>query len=156
MWFLILKTVHVLSAIVLLGTGFGTAFHLWATHRRGDVRAIAAAARNTVLADWLFTAPSGVVQPVTGIALARAGGYDLDSSWLVAAYALYALAGLCWLVVVWLQLRVAAISAACAKGNSKLPPAYFSAMRTWFWLGWPGFLGLIVVAWLMVAKPALW
>jgi uncharacterized membrane protein len=44
MWFLILKTLHILSAIVLLGTGFGTAFHFWATHLRGDPRAIAAAA----------------------------------------------------------------------------------------------------------------
>jgi uncharacterized membrane protein len=156
MWFLLLKTVHILSAIVLLGTGFGTAFHLWATHRRGDVRAIASAARNTVLADWLFIATSGVMQPVTGIALARAGGYDLAASWLLAAYALYALAGICWLAVVWLQLRVAAISAACAKENARLPPAYFRAMRIWFMLGWPGFLGLILVVWLMVAKPALW
>ena len=29
-------------------------------------------------------------------------------------------------------------------------------MTAWFWLGWPAFLGLIAVFWLMVAKPVLW
>jgi uncharacterized membrane protein len=156
MWLPILKTLHILSAMVLLGTGFGTAFHLWATHRRGDPRAIASAARTTVLADWLFTASSGLAQPVTGVALALAGGYDLGSSWLVAAYVLYAIAGVCWLKVVQLQLRIARIAAACVKEDAALPPAYFEAMRAWFVLGWPAFLGLIVVVALMVAKPVLW
>ena len=156
MWFLILKTVHILSAIVLLGTGLGTAFHLWITHLHGDPCAIATAARNTVLADWLFTATSGVAQPITGVALAVSAGYDLRSSWLVMAYALYAVAGICWLKVVLLQLRVARIAAACVAENKSLPPDYFQAMRVWFVLGLPAFLGLIAVVWLMVAKPALW
>jgi len=156
MCFLILKTLHILSAIVLLGTGLGTAFHLWVTHRRGEARAIASAARTTVLADWLFTATSGVVQPVIGVALALTAGYDLRSPWLVATYVLYAIAGACWLKVVLLQLRIARIAAACVKENAALPPAYFQAMRVWFVLGWPAFLGLIAVVWLMVAKPVLW
>jgi uncharacterized membrane protein len=29
-------------------------------------------------------------------------------------------------------------------------------MRLWFALGWPAFIGLIVVFWLMVARPELW
>src|SRR5262249_22724245 len=100
MWFPILKTLPILSAIFPFGAGLGTAFHLWFTHRGGDPRAIASAARTTVLADWLFTATSGVVQPVTGVALALNAGYDLRSSWLVATYVLYAIAGACWLKVV--------------------------------------------------------
>ena len=139
---------------MLTGTLLGTAFHLWATHRRGDARAIARAARATVLADWLFTATSGLAQPETGVALLA--GYDLRSSWLVAPYVLYAIAGVCWLKVVQLQLRIARIAATCLKEDAALPPAYFQAMRAWFVLGWPAFLGLIVVVWLMVAKPVLW
>jgi uncharacterized membrane protein len=57
---------------------------------------------------------------------------------------------------VQLQLRVARIAAACMAEGTALPPAYFQAMRVWFVLGWPAFLGLIVVVWLMVAKPVLW
>jgi uncharacterized membrane protein len=154
--FALLKTIHVLSATILFGTGLGTAFHLWMTHRGGDARAIAAAARNTVIADWLFTAPAAILQPVSGAGLIALAGYDPTESWLVAAYALYLLAGACWLVVVVLQLRVRRIAERCVREQSPLPSAYYRAMRAWFWLGWPAFLALIAVFWLMVAKPVLW
>src|ERR1700751_63907 len=97
MAFLFLKTLHILSATLLFGTGLGTAFHMWATHLRGDVRAIAVTTRNVVLADWLFIAASGVVQPVTGAGLVLMARYDPHASWLVMTYALYVLAGACWL-----------------------------------------------------------
>lgn len=154
--YLLLKTVHVLSATVLFGTGLGTAFHMWATHLRGDPRAIAQTARNVVLADWLFTATSGVVQPASGLALAVVAGFDPLEPWLLAAYALYALAAACWIVVVRLQIRVAAIARRSVAEGTPLPPAYHRAMRAWFALGWPAFLGLVAVFWLMIAKPALW
>ena len=67
----LLKTAHILSATVLFGTGLGTAFHGLASNLRGDLRAIVAANKNVVLADWLFTTPAVVVQPVTGVLLAR-------------------------------------------------------------------------------------
>ena len=108
--YLLLKTLHVLSATVLFGTGLGTAFHMWVTHRRGDVRAIAVTAANVVQADFLFTTPAGIVQPVSGFAMMWLAGFDPLAPWLVASYALYALAGLCWLPVVAIQLRVARIA----------------------------------------------
>ena len=154
--FALLKTVHVLSAMLLFGTGLGTAFHLWATHVRGEAGAIALAARNTVLADWLFTATSGVVQPATGIALVVAAGYDPAASWLVASYGLYVVAGGCWLAVVRLQLRVARLAGHAAAGGLPLPAEYHSAMRAWLRLGWPAFFALLGTVWLMVAKPELW
>lgn len=156
MEFMILKTAHVLSSTLLFGTGLGTAFHMWATHRRGDVRAIASTARNVVLADWLFTASSGAVQPVTGFAMAQIAGYDLASPWLVLAYCAYGVAGACWLMVVRIQMRVARLAASCAAGGMPLPTEYHQAMRAWFWLGWPAFILLIGAFWLMVAKPQLW
>ncbi len=154
--FLLLKTIHILSATILFGTGLGTAFHMWTAHVRGDARAIAIVARNVVLADWLFTTTAGVVQPVSGFMLAREAGYDMAASWLVATYACYILAGLCWIPVVGLQIKVARFAAAAADQDVPLPDAYYRAMRAWFWLGWPAFLALIVVFWLMVAKPDLW
>ncbi len=154
--FELLKFAHILSSTLLFGTGLGTAFHMWATHLRGDVEAIAATVRNVVLADWLFTATSGIVQPVTGIALVIMAGYDPASSWLVATYWLYLLAGACWLVVVRLQIRIARIAAECAREDAPLPLAYAHAMRAWFWLGCPAFLALVGVFWLMVSKPDLW
>jgi len=54
---LLLKTVHVVSAALLFGTGRGMAFFVFMAYRGRDVRAIAVTTRNVVLADWLFTAP---------------------------------------------------------------------------------------------------
>jgi uncharacterized membrane protein len=156
MMFLVLKTLHILSATLLFGTGLGTAFHMWMTHLRGDVRAIATTARNVVLADWLFTTTSGIAQPVTGVALVVMTGYDPTESWLLVTYGLYLLAGACWLHVVALQIRVARIAERCVADGTPLPPEYLRAMHIWFWLGWPAFIALVGAYWLMVAKPELW
>lgn len=150
--YFILKTLHILSAAVLFGTGLGTAFHMWMTHKSGDVRAIARAARNTVLADWLFTTPAVVAQPLTGVLLIQTVGYDPMADWLVASYILYAVAGLCWLPVVWLQIRVAAVARSAVENNTSLPPQYGRYMAAWFWLGWPAFGAVIAIVWLMVSR----
>ena len=74
---------------MLFGTGLGTAFHGLASNLRGDLRAIVVGNRNVVLADWLFTTPAVIVQPVTGVLLALDQGWPLDTPWLLAAIALY-------------------------------------------------------------------
>ena len=152
----VLKFVHIVSATLLFGTGFGTAFFLWMSHRSGNVAAIASAARLSVLADELFTTPAVIVQPLSGIALMHLVGYSLHSSWLQVAIALYLLAGACWLPVVVLQLRVRDLSAAALRTAGPLPPAYYRYMRWWFALGWPAFLSVLGAFWLMIAKPDLW
>ena len=154
--YLWLKWLHVLSSTVLFGTGLGTAFQMWSAHTRGDVRGIAVVARNVVRADWLFTLPAGVVQPVTGLMLAMRAGIDLSISWLVATYLLYALAFVCWVPVVVLQIRARDLAAQAADANRPLPAEYHRAMRLWFVLGWPAFIALLVVFLLMIAKPDLW
>ncbi|MBL8674590.1 MAG: DUF2269 family protein, partial [Rhodospirillales bacterium] len=69
----------------------------------------------------------------------------------------YALAFACWAPVVVLQIRARDLAAAAAAAASApLPPEYHRVMRRWFALGWPAFLALVVVYWLMVAKPILW
>ena len=156
MIFLLIKFIHILSSTVLFGTGLGTAFHMWMVHRRRDVGAIAVTARNVVLADWLFTASAGLLQPASGVTMMVMAGYEPGEPWLVVTYGLYLVAGGCWLVVVRLQLRIAEITRHCAEAKLPLPPAYDRAMQAWFWLGWPAFISLIAIFWLMVTKPTLW
>ena len=150
-----LKFAHVISSTVLFGTGVGTAFFMWMSHRSGHVVTIANAARVTVLADWLFTTPAVIAQPLSGIALMRLVGYPPSTSWLVLSIVLYLLAGACWLPVVVLQLRVRDLSAAAAREGTALPLAYHRYMRWWFALGWPAFLAVLGAFWLMIAKPNL-
>ncbi len=150
----ILKTVHIVSSTVLFGTGLGTAFHFWLAHRSGRVEAIAVAARSTVIADFAFTTPAAIVQPLSGLALALMAGFPLASTWILASIGLYVVAGACWIPVVVIQVRMRDLAQRCLREGSALPPAYFRLANAWFVLGWPAFAALVAVFWLMVAKPA--
>lgn len=154
--YLLLKTLHIVSSTLLFGTGLGTAFFMGFTHRTGHVQAIATAARLTVLADLCFTTPAVIVQPWSGYLLMRQTGLDLQAAWLQAAIGLYVLTGACWLPVVWLQWRARGLAQAAVDTGEPLPPLYYRYMRIWFALGWPAFLAVLMIFWLMVAKPPLW
>jgi uncharacterized membrane protein len=147
------KTVHILSAAVLFGTGLGTAWFMWRADRTGEAVTIAATARNVVIADWLFTLPAVIVQPVSGIWLVVMAEYSPTETWLMWTYGLYLAAGACWLPVVWLQIRMRDVAAAAAADGRPLPALYRRHARTWGALGWPAFTAVILIVYLMVAKP---
>ena len=151
--YLLVKTVHILSATVLFGTGLGIAFFFLMGLRSGDSAGAYVAARTTVVADMLFTLTAGIVQPLSGFWLIHLAGYDPFAPWLVWTYALYLLALACWLPVVWLQLRLRDMLAAKVRGEAIDEARFRRLFRWWFALGWPAFLGLVTVFWLMVAKP---
>lgn len=150
----LLKTLHILSATVLLGTGGGIAFFMWMAHRSANVPTIAAVSRLVVLADWCFTAPAVVVQFASGLLLAGLAGFPLDSPWLLASIILFFFVGACWLPVVWLQIRARDLAIDAGRTGTPLPPQYHRAMRWWFALGWPAFTAVVAIVYLMVKKPA--
>lgn len=152
--YLAIKWLHILSATLMFGTGFGTAFYMFFVNRSGSVPAIAVVTRLVARADWWFTTPAVIVQPLSGYYMARLAGYPLVTGWIVWSFALYALAGLCWLPVVWLQLRMRDMAAQAAADGAPLPPRYRAFERVWVALGFPAFGALLVVYWLMVHKPA--
>lgn len=153
--YLLLRLVHILSAAILLGTGLGTAFFMWRANRAGDLAAIAITARNVVLADWLFTAPAVLVQPITGFLLLREAGWELTEGWILLSLVLYAITGACWLPVVWLQTRMRDLAVKSLAAGLQLPSLYHRYMRIWFTLGWPAFASVLTIFALMVIKPAL-
>lgn len=149
-----LKVLHVLSATILFGTGIGIAFFKWTADRSRNVEAIKVVSERVVLADWTFTAPAVVLQALTGIMLARTAGFPLTSGWLLHAIVLYAIAGACWLPVVWLQIRMRDLARTAARAQSPLDARYWRYARIWFWLGVPGFSAVVGIFALMVLKPA--
>lgn len=152
--YLVVKWVHVLSSTLLFGTGLGIAFFMWMAHRRGDARLIAQTARVVVIADACFTAPAVVVQLATGLWMVHRLGLPLEIYWLRMALILYIVVGACWLPVLWLQMRARDLAHRADAAAQPLPSQYFAIMRWWFWLGWPAFLGVMWIFWLMVSKPA--
>ena len=150
--YLLIKTLHVLSGTILFGTGLGIAFFFWSS-RQSDDHARLFAARTTVLADFLFTLPAVILQPLTGAWLIFGGGFDPRAPWILISLGLYTLAGLCWIPVVWLQMKLKRMLEAKVAGREFDERAYERLRRIWFLLGWPAFLALVVVFWLMVSKP---
>jgi len=152
--YLIVKWLHIVSSVLLVGTGFGTAFYLFFANRSGDVRAIAVVARLVVRADTWFTTPAVIFQPLSGVWLAHQAGWPLNGGWIAVAVLLFAFAGACWLPVLWLQLRMRDIAQECARDGRALPPRYWQLARRWEWLGYPAFAAMLAVFALMTLKPA--
>ena len=153
MLYLTLKYAHVVGAVVLLGTGGGIAFFMLMAHRTGEAAHVAMTAQTVVVADTIFTATAVVVQPVTGLLLAREVGYPLSEPWIVASVALYLLAGAAWLPVVVIQIRMRDLARAAAANGAALGADYHALFRRWFVLGFPGFGAVVAILWLMIAKP---
>lgn len=150
-----LKFLHVLGAIVILGTGTGIAFFMLMAHRSGDVAFIARTAGVVVIADMLFTASAVVLQPVTGWALMQMTSSTFGELWLQSALILYGVAGLFWIPVVFMQIEMRNLARQSLVENAPLPPRYHTLFRRWFLFGFPGFGSVIAILWLMIAKPQL-
>ena len=152
----LLKVAHILSAAVILGTGFGIAFFTWFGYRSalrsGKIEVLRATLRLTVTADAFLTAPAVAFQVASGIALLLAFGWPLVSPWSIAVWSLFLLAGACWLPVLKLQVLLRD-EAERAASSAELPAHFHVLFRWWFALGVPAFAAVIGIYWLMVAKP---
>jgi len=154
MLFLFLKTIHVLSATVLFGTGLGTAYYMWRADRSGRPETVAAVSELVVSADWWLTTPAVVLQPFTGFWLMTLAGYPISQFWIWASLAMFFVAGACWLPVVRLQIRMARLARQAVESKQPLPAEYHRAMRQWVALGWPAFVAMIAAFFLMVFRPS--
>lgn len=156
MEYVVLKWVHILSATILFGAGVGSAFHLFASSVRRRVGGVAASARNVVLADWMLTTPTAILQPVTGVALVHKLGLSFATPWVAWSIGLYAVAIACWLPVVVMQIRMQKLAEAAELRGAPVPSAYDRLFHRWTALGIAAFLAFLLVFWLMVAKSLPW
>ncbi len=145
--YLWIKLVHILSATILFGTGLGTAFFMFNAYRSKNDQAMRITTRTVVMADWLFTTPAIVIQLATGLWLTRKLNIPFDSSWFIVVISLYALVGICWIPVVWIQIRIRNL---IADGESR--DSYQKLMRVWLVLGVPAFSSIILIFYLMVSR----
>jgi uncharacterized membrane protein len=153
--FLLIKTLHIIGATVLFGTGAGIAFFMLMANRTKDPALIAHVAGAVVVADLLFTASAVVVQPLTGLALAGFEGQPLTHGWIGLSLILYLVTGAFWLPVVFIQLRMRDLARTAAAQGAPLPALYHRLYRVWFAFGFPAFAAVLGIIWLMVAKPNL-
>jgi uncharacterized membrane protein len=151
--YLLLKYIHVLGGIVILGTGTGIAFFMLMAHRSGDIAFIARTAGVVVLADFVFTATAVIAQPITGFLLLSHAGHGLADFWVMLSIGLYILTGFLWLPVVWMQRCMRVLAEQAVETGTPLPDRYYRLFKLWFVFGIPGFGSVLAIVWLMIAKP---
>lgn len=156
MLFLTLKLLHILSVIILFGLGLGTVFYKIMADRSENVAVIAMTSKHVVLADWYFTTPTVLIQPITGMLMAKELGMTLTETWLIYTYVLYILTGLCWLPVVVLQIWMRDLAMVADAENKPLTYLYHYYSRIWMWLGVPAFFAMIIITMIMVFHRHLW
>jgi uncharacterized membrane protein len=153
--YVLLQILHILSSAVLFGAALGSAYYALRAWRSGELLVIASTFRYRVSADWLFIVSSALLLPSSGLALAYVAGWPLNQLWLLWSMGLFVLAGVCWLPVLWLQMRVRDMAALALAGGTPLPALARRYMGLWCAFSCPAFAVLLVIFWLMVAKPML-
>jgi uncharacterized membrane protein len=121
--------------------------------KSGDLNHIAITNRHVVLADWLFTTPTVIIQPLTGLWMLYLSQLPLTTPWVMMSLILFAIAGACWLPVVWMQIQMRNMANTAVENQKELPELYWKYTRRWFWLGVPAFIAMVLVVLLMVLKP---
>lgn len=148
-----LKWLHILGAIVLIGTGAGIAFFMVMAQRTGNVIVIAHTASIVVIADWLFTASAAIIQPITGTLLAWENGWELSEPWILWAIGLYVFVGVFWLPVIWIQHKLRHLAQEALAAGEPLSAQYYRLFRIWLACGFPAFFAILGIFWLMVSRP---
>ena len=152
--YVIVKWLHIVSSTLLFGTGVGSAFYMLAASLGREPRVVHWTVRHVVIADWMFTLPTVLLQPITGLYLVERAGLSLQTRWIYWSIVLYVLAGLCWVPVVWMQMRMRDMAEASSERGAALDRAYAKYLQAWIGLGAVAFCSLVLVFYLMVAKPA--
>lgn len=156
MLYIWLKFIHILSSTILFGTGVGTASVMLYGYFQPNMHAKLAIYRYVALVDWFFTGISGVIQPITGLAMVYVVGYTLHMFWLFMSIIGYSIAAICWFAAVNYQLKIRDITAIALQYNQDLPNEYYKYFSYWFIVGWPAFISLIGVFFLMTLKPGFY
>ncbi len=150
--YLWLKFLHILSAVVVTGTGAGIAFFMFMANRSNNPQAIYVTARHVILGDWIFTTPAVLTQLVTGLLLMENRGYSFSSPWFYWVIGLFIFIGLCWLPVLRIQYRLRDMAEVMA-ARGEVVPHFKKQIRLWTLLGIPAFSAILVIFWLMIFKP---
>jgi len=144
----ILKLIHIISATLMIGAGLGSAFYLFLSYKRFEASTLKDVLKLVVLADTVFTAPSVIIQFVTGMMLSNLVNLTgTDWFWLVLAVSGVVL--VMWLRAAFLQIKLRKM----LERENEITSEFHRLMKVWFYLGVPSFLGALYLYYLMVYKP---
>ncbi|WP_295401633.1 DUF2269 family protein [uncultured Thiocystis sp.] len=154
MAYALLKTLHVLGVVLLLGNVIVTLLWKLAANRTGEPRAIAFVQRLVTLTDWWFTVGGVALIILGGYGAALVAGLDLLAvRWLLWGQVLFGLSGLLWVgILIPAQIRQARQARDFAAGG-EIPASDWRDARRWTGWGILAIVPLLGALWLMIAKP---
>ena len=133
--YLLLKTVHLVGAVLFIGNIVVTGWWKFMADATRDARIIGFAQRQVTLTDWIFTLGGVVLVAIGGIGNAALHGMPLDTPWLALGSILFTASGIIWVaVLIPLQMRLGRMARGFAHGGP-IPPAYWRAEKLWACFG---------------------
>ena len=149
----VLKFLHVLGVVILLGNVTITAFWKVFADISRIPAVIAHAQDGVIFADWIFTLSGIVLILVGGFGAAYVAGMPIfGSRWLVLGESLFAVSGLVWIIVL-IPLQIRQASAARAfRQTGEIPERYWRQARAWLVWGVVATVPLVAAIYVMIAK----
>jgi uncharacterized membrane protein len=149
----ILKFLHVLGVLLLVGNVTITAYWKVFADRTRDPSLVAHSQRAVIYADWFFTLPGIILILVGGYGMVLHAGLDpFGSAWLIWGQVLFLVSGLIWLsILVPAQIRQSRIARSFTAG-SQVPESYWRDGRLWLMWGIAATVPLIAAIYVMIDK----
>ena len=149
-WILLLKLLHILSAVVAVGANLTYAF--WIRRAERDPQHLAWVIGTIRRLDNRIATPSYVVVLITGLLMVFGGYFSFGMSWIQLAIALYVLV----VIVAITAFAPAFRRQLAAAERDPAAPEYRELARRSMLLTWLTIGIVVVIVYLMVFKPALW
>ena len=151
MWYTLLKFLHVLAAVVAVGSN--VTYGVWLARASREPAFLPFALRGVKFMDDRMANPAYGLLLVTGILMVLVGSIPLSTSWLIVALVLYVAAVLLGVLgytpVLKRQIRL-------LDGEGAGSAAYKAAAKTGTTIGVILGIDVVVIVFLMVFKPTLW
>jgi len=147
-----IKIIHVVSSILLLGVPLASAFYLFRAHRQQDLLILQQAWNTQLWLHGFFVVAAGIVQLISGFTLVFLKGYHLSEPWGVGSLTGFFIATLCWLPMIFLQIKCREQVGQAVTTSVILPKSYYRQMIISYLLGLVAVVCLVAVYYLMVLQ----
>ena len=151
MLFLIIKWIHILSAIVAVGANI--TYSIWIAQASRDPKVLPFVLRNISWIDRRIANPCYGLLLLTGLIMVFITRIPLTTPWLLTALILYVLAAL---LGIFVYAPAARRQIQVLEGEGFDSPNYKALARQGNRLGLLVTLDVVIIVFLMVVKPALW
>ena len=112
--------------------------------------------KHAVSADWFFTASAGVIQFVSGIALAMIAGLSFTEGWVFYSLILFMIIMIVWMVAAYYQIKMRNLTAIYLADETlqqvPLSSMFYFYFKMWLVLGAVAFPLMLIVFYYMVFK----